>query len=832
MQHRPNLVRLLSATLVLALAGAAGARAQQAEYASQWDRRPDRLWIGAEYWANRLQDWRLRDGRAECVGTRLPRRTLHLLSHGVSAREGSLRMVVRTGVLQAPAEGSDALAFAGFLIGGGAADLDPRAAALVQSAPGPDGGWVAGIDAAGRLFVRDFADPDAVSQVHQGPATPVADVVLDLHALPAGDGTYTLTLEAYPPRSGRALGFLVVEGVPAASLVGGIALMAHPGPRERATTWWFRDFELLGDKLQERELRAGPILGAQYTVSRRVLKLTAQLMPVAAGAGETVRLELKLPGRNGAWAEAARAAVDADALTARFRIVDWPCAHAAPYRLLYRSDGTEQVFAGTIRSDPVGKDPLVLAALSCCHQNRFGFGNPGYPWNENALWFPHADTSTHVQAHAPDLLFFAGDQIYEGASPTYADKQDAPREDYLYKWYLWMWAFRDLLRDTPCVTIPDDHDVFQGNVWGAGGRKTDRDNKGGYVMSADWVRMVERTQTSHLPDPWFSGTVEQGIGTYFTELVWGGVSFAILEDRKFKSGPSGLVQHDGPRPDHVTNPDFDIDRADVPGAELLGPRQLRFLEEWAADWHDSELKCVLSQTVFANVATTHGPARDRLVADFDSNGWPQSGRDAALRAIRKAFAPHVCGDQHLSTLVQHGIDAWNDAPWSFCVPAIANFYLRAWEPQVAGANHVAGLPAYTGEYFDGFRNKVTVWAATNPDGSSGHEPAALHDPKPGYGVVRFHKRDRAYTFESWPRGADPATDAPFDGWPRTIPQRANDGRTPVAWLATLRILGLEQPEVAVFEADGVTLVYAMRLQAVGGEVEFRPWVFAEGEYQV
>ena len=51
------------------------------------------------------------------------------------------------------------------------------------------------------------------------------------------------------------------------------------------------------------------------------------------------------------------------------------------------------------------------------------------------------------------------------------------------------------------AVIIDDHDVFQGNLWGAGGRKARRVNEGGYVMPADWVRMVERTQTSHLPDP-------------------------------------------------------------------------------------------------------------------------------------------------------------------------------------------------------------------------------------------------------------------------------------------------------------------------------------------
>ena len=53
----------------------------------------------------------------------------------------------------------------------------------------------------------------------------------------------------------------------------------------------------------------------------------------------------------------------------------------------------------------------------------------------------------------------------------------------------------------------------------------------------------------------------------YTKLLrWGGMSFAILEDRKFKTGPAIL--------DHrkVKNP-LELD---VPEAELLGQRQIDF----------------------------------------------------------------------------------------------------------------------------------------------------------------------------------------------------------------------------------------------------------------
>ncbi len=108
-------------------------------------------------------------------------------------------------------------------------------------------------------------------------------------------------------------------------------------------------------------------------------------------------------------------------------------------------------------------------------------------------------------------------------------------------------------------------------------------------------------------------------------------------------------------------------------------------------------------------------ANGRLHADMDSNGWPQSGRNRASAALRKGFAFHFAGDQHLATIFHHGVDEHRDAIWSFCVPSIANLYLRWWEPLKPGKNREPGAPDYTGDHLDGFANKVTNYAAANPE---------------------------------------------------------------------------------------------------------------------
>ncbi|MCR9244788.1 MAG: alkaline phosphatase D family protein [bacterium] len=790
------------------------------KFESGWRGQPDAIWFGPEYWANRLQDWERRNGRAECTRARLPMRTLHLTTWRAQHRRGDLKLRVRVGRadgVPGEAAGLPATAFAGILVGAGHPELDPRGACLVQSAPGPDGGCVFGIDGKGTLFLRqNLARKERLEATKPlvGGGAVLNEVLLDLRVVP-GRKFAKLLGKALAP-DGTLLGEVALKKVPNADVMGNLALVSHRGGNKDRARFWFSGWRAEGRMLQHEPNRGlGPIVAAFHTLSRGVLKMSAVMAPCVGEVG----LEVE---RGGKWTEVARERFTAPDYTAVFRIEGWRAAARVPYRLRYGS----ATYEGAIRAEPAGRE-LRLGALTCVHQVKHGFGRAGYPWSENALWFPHADLTTRLEQQNPDLLFFAGDQIYEGASPTPPSRGDDAGLDYLYKWYLFCWAFRDVARERPAAIIIDDHDVFQGNLWGAGGRKTDRDNKGGYVMPADWVRMVERTQTSHLPDPVDPRPIEQGIGVYFTSLLYGGVDFAILEDRKFKSGPNGLVEHGGPRPDHINDPDFDASEADIAGAELLGERQLAFLERWARDWRGVELKAVLSQTIFANVATHHGPRQTFLIADMDSNGWPQSGRNAALRAIRKAFAPMIAGDQHLGTLVHHGVEGYRDAGWSFCVPAMANFYLRSWRPPEPGLNHEEGMPEVTGDYVDGFGNMISVFATTNVDGPSGREPAALHDLNPGYGIVAFDPKSHAIRFECWPRYADPAVDKQYAGWPVTIEQTDNYARSPIARLPRIEVTGCERPVIAVENIRG-DLVYALR----SARSEFRPPVFEMGKYRV
>ena len=367
-----------------------------------------------------------------------------------------------------------------------------------------------------------------------------------------------------------------------------VANYAGPAQRGRqggnrgtgADRFWFADWHVAGEKFASHDEQAyGPILFSQYTLSGGVMKLSAQMPPIGDGDAKTVRLQTK---QGDAWRDVAEARIHPEARTAAFRISDWDAAKDTPYRLAYTqkyNDGTSREFewTGVIRRDPVD-EPRA-------HRGR------------RIVQRPHGVSECRIRRkHGrldPDLFAFTGDQFYEidaAATACSVRRLDAAIVDTLRKWYLHGWTWRELMRDRPSISIPDDHDVYQGNIWGEGGEPRREHAGSGRLRHA--ARMGQR-RASHA-DFASSRSVrsgspgKQGISVYYGPLVYGGVSFAILADRQFKSGPEGEVPPTGSRGDHVVDPNFDPKTADLPGLELLGERQMAFLRTWATDLRSAE----------------------------------------------------------------------------------------------------------------------------------------------------------------------------------------------------------------------------------------------------
>lgn len=874
----------------------------------------ERSWIGPDYYGNRLQDWRLANNRVESVTGASTRsmRTLQLLTYALTEEPGRLEMSVRTGPME-PGGTPHENTWTGFLIGAGGDDVDYRISALVHDWPAPDGGLIVALDGTGKVVVRDNSTIDSPKSVRANVSTGVdawplvdpssidftdnafEDVILTLVAEPSGAATsegpagsdtaaqqtaYRLVVAVRDGETGAELGGATYENIPAEYLSGSVGLLSHnsrhveensqaeaegrplrPFESPVATTgpgYWFRDWAVSGSKVVHHPERAfGPLMGAMHTLSDGTLKMTAQLGPLGESDIRSGELQVQ---REGNWQTVADSEVIDLSYTLPFRVEDWDASVDTPYRIVYdlriggpTADATQtHTYEGTIRAEP-RRDDFVLASMNCQHfsarPDRDSSAR-GY-WNSSGIWFPHSEVAEAVAFHDPDMLYFAGDQIYEGGlAGIVREPYDEAALDYLYHWYWFVWSFRDLMRDIPTLATPDDHDVYQGNIWGAGGRKGEpidditAQDSGGYTMDARWVNAVHETQSSHHPDPPDPTPVEQGISVWYSSVEYGGVSMAVVSDRMFKSAPAVTVPAARIRNGWFQNPRFNPRDADVPGAILLGQRQLDFLDDWTRDWSGGTwMKVFLSQTLFSNLATipeadTSGavipglelPARgeyvvgDKKAADTDSGGWPQTGRNRALRVMRKAFAPHVAGDQHLGSSIQYGIDEFGDGPYAFVVPSVANLWPRRWYPPEPGANRAPGSPAYTGDHFDGFGNRMTVHAVANPM-RSGAEPTALYDRVPGYGIIRFDKITRDVVFESWPRWVDPSQPGAeqFDGWPVAFNQLDNYGGE-VGYLPTLEVSGLRDPVVQLIDEASGEVIYTIRIAGT----TFRPKVFDAG----
>ncbi|MGC6564881.1 MAG: alkaline phosphatase D family protein [Akkermansiaceae bacterium] len=783
-------------------------------FSSDWNASPNRVWPGPGYWGNRLHDWEVRNNRVNCIHTFKPRRTLHRVATSVRGNGGDFTLTVNTGL----AQGSLSFgARTGFLIGAGPS-LDWRASLLVHDGLGRDFGIFLGITNTGAAIIEDLSD-GSVDVVATGPNPnnfPSTARLRLAASFNQARGTYTLNIQSL--NSGGSIISQSSTEVPSDRVLGSFGLMSNRG--SSGTGFWFDDFTGTGSALQPEPDRNLAFIGALHSLNWGELKLTAQLPPVNLTATSSVSLEID---EDGTWNQIATAPIDTSTLSsynATFTIPGWNDRKDTPYRLGVDIDGTTYHWHGTIRKDPIDKNEIVVANTSCQRISDGSIEADSMDWSPVKMWHPHLLAYKHIALHEPDVLLALGDQIYEG-QPTSKDTSSSfnRHHDYLYKWYLWVLQARDLARDMPTISIPDDHDIYQGNLWGEGGKATSDQRTGGYEQPAAWVRLVERTQASHLPSPDpYNPTqpappVTQNISVYFTGMNYGEVGFAVLEDRKFKTGPV----------EAPTNPDQQI---------LLGQRQKDFLRSWATDWKGQRIKCAVSQSPFGMLHTHASSGYGYGLNDRDSHGWPGHRRREVWDLLRLSRSFQLAGDQHLCTLVHHGIEGPADAGYSFASPAISNFFPRVWDPVHNQGGRTETVSPYKGDFFlngqgtlpsgqpnltSDFPGHVRIVGAANPleyyAQSRNIDPVNLHDRGAGYGIILINKTTRQITFEAWPLHVDPTeprTGSQFPDWPVTINQTDNDGRAPTGFLPLINTLSEKTPVISVYEEVSGDLVYSMR----------------------
>lgn len=732
-----------------------------------WNNTHDRVWVGGEYWANPMEDWHIVDGGAECLSTG-GRRSIHSLTHQLSQAK-SFSVTVRIKRLNLDnMDGGAGLQL------GLRSDIDEyRSNCFEQN------GFAAGVIKSQLTLGNKSTD---LSQ-----SLGLDEVELTLSGEPRL-GVCQLNLKARLVSTGQLLAQLD-DLIAYDKLLGNLSVISNFTDSSESKTlangtrYRFSQWTMQGEAFSAKpEQKFGPILWTMYTLNDTlseegfVLKLSALTGPLGLNDNHEVELQIKEAGR---WQTLAKAKLDPDAWVATFRIANWNEKKDTNYRVVYpekRRDGSVVIdtFRGIIKANPVHRK-LRMAALTC----------------QNDYAFPYAPVANNVAKLDPDLILFSGDQIYESHGGFgHIRAPEAPAIlNYLRKYYQFGWAFRESMRNSPTVCLPDDHDVMQGNLWGEAGEPMSKDRinpdrsdaAGGYIQPVRMINAVHLTHTAHLPEPFDPKPTFTGLTSYYTTLLYGDVSFAILADRQWKSGPERLSikvgeTGQGEQPNFV-NPAYD--REDL---HLLGQRQEAFLQQWGQDWRGHELKAVLSQTVFAGIST-HQPLPDRyLKYDFDSSGWPATARNRAIDIMRESKALHICGDTHLGTLSQYGVHAQRDSNWAFCTPAIAAGWPRWWRPDdvnLAVKNRPSHGLSQTGEYLDSFGNKIYVYAVANPEvGQSDNRYIMAHEKGSGFGFITFDTTAKTYSMQAFRFLVDASehtSNNQFEGWPVVIHQDENSG---------------------------------------------------------
>ncbi len=768
---------------------------------------PDRVWIGEEFWTVPLEDWHVKDGRIE-TESQIQNASVSILPFVLNDSRNPFSVSVEMGLL---AEGENP-GSAGMMIGAEAIEeKDVRSAVYFGQ------GVNAGVNTKGSVFIGAKTE-----QLPENFNMNKFRIVVEGKNSKEG---YDLTLQLFDAENNLVSALTEQVEKNPEGIIKLVNNFVGSGARNNGPKFWFDNLTIEGAKFENHPgNNFGPVLWTMHTLSRNTLKMTAQLPPV----GQTENQEAHFQVSDGSsWTTLQSEKMDADARTVTWKIEDWDPATAKKYRVLFdyinaSGKNASAEYEGEIRKEPDG-EALRLGALTC--QYHYGF--------------PYSPLVRNLELSKADLLYFSGDQIYEqnGGYPIKREPEDKAILSYLGKWYMFGWAFGDLMRDIPTVCTPDDHDVFHGNLWGEDGiafPSTGTPNIG-FAQSLKFVDMVNRTNCAHLPDPYDPTPIAQGMKVWYTSLNYGRISFAIVSDRIFKSSPTRIATWKT-RPDHLLKPLKDIRSIDGPELQMLGRRQEKFLEEWIRDWNNVDMKVLLSQTLFTNVATHHGTWDGYLYGDLDSGGWPKTARDKAVDIMRKGFVFHVAGDQHVPSIVQYGIDDFRDAGWCYVTPAIAVGYSRWFRPDELGTP-VKNRPEHgypnTGEYTDGFGNLNYVYAIGNPGNFSpeNNRFELAQVKSSGYGMVIFNRTQRSITMESWRFLADlkdPQKTDQHPGWPLTISQFDNYGRKATAYLPTLKISGETDPVIEITNQTTGSLEYTVRIKGN----EYDPKVFSNDLYNI
>lgn len=794
-----------------------------------------RTWLGPDFYASQSEDWMLSEGKIECR-TGAPNRYVYFLTREIDPAGQQLDISFRAAVPALP-EKIRTRNYLAVRLGIKGEGGDFREAAVRGQ------GLDLGLTTEGLLFIGELESVSSDETLEIIKKAMEREIEFRVRINREGQAS-KLRVSVINPDTGKVLDELEDLNLPAEKIRGGMALVAsfpEAKPTGSVPVCLFYDLRTEGDMLKFFEERKfGPVAFTLYTISRKVLRLSAQMIPGSISPDTRVLLEIQ--GDEG-WEIVSEREINTDTWQAFFRVSGWPVDRDVPFRIrLEKKPGQDEcpVYSGVIRKEPHDKEKIRLAVLG---QNQ-----------EQS--FPHAGVVSALKEFDPDILFFAGNQVYGRPLQFWREKLTAEqaRREYFRQWLLFGWAFSDLLKEHPAVLIPEARDFFQLKLWGEGGKPSAIESGsdliglqdgGGFLLPEEFIKLVLLTQTAHLPADGENNSSDRLHFYGFSEMNYAGLSLAVVNDRINRSAPVPMFPEAQIRNGWPLNPSFDPKKAaGLKEARLFSSEQLERLRNWVVDWTDGAwMKALLTSGAFVSLITLpegqageellwqlaplrpgEYPVSDVPVADFNSGGWPQPARDEIISLCRKALAVHVCGSGGPPAALKYGLNSSEDAVAAMVAPPIQASQAIRWAPTLKAKSMRVkeNLPSSIAE--DAFGNKFSVMAVTNPVGDdriSGLKSIS------GFGLVTFEEKSRQIIFESYRLDGENRAEL-MPGWPVVIRQIENDGRKPAGYLPLLKFSGMENPVVQVVDERTGEAVYCYRISGT----ELRPPVFRSGIYSI
>ncbi|MDX2415246.1 MAG: hypothetical protein QNK33_08640, partial [Bacteroidales bacterium] len=252
------------------------------EFKMQWSG-PERIWLGEETWANRLQDWKIYNNELHCIVSDW-NRNINLLTWRLSEKDGSFKVSTEFRLLNTERSSRN---WVGVRIASRGRFNDYRDDAIFGK------GLDIGVTTNGEIFF------DKPSEKYEKNAEGVFPFLGELAILQIdveqAAVDYIIKVSLFRKSDNKLLAHETYVNIHASDLFGSLALVSHfpESDSKNKPSVAFASWSASGSKLVSYPQRSfGPILFAQHTLSRDVLKMSAQMPPMGSGDDRYVSLEI------------------------------------------------------------------------------------------------------------------------------------------------------------------------------------------------------------------------------------------------------------------------------------------------------------------------------------------------------------------------------------------------------------------------------------------------------------------------------------------------------------------------------------------------------------